>query len=126
MNRPIKFRGKRIDNEEWVEGSFIPHNEHIAYIVEIPDFWKKDYQYHIKQRKMYEVHPDTVGQFTEVLDDNEKEVCEGDLVKANDAFIDAVIFDNGGFIFEGREPQTQGTQIVAWNHLEVIGTIHDK
>ncbi len=122
--RDIKFRGKRVDNGEWVYGYYITRR------------WDGiDDKHFIVENRIASngfnslinpVHPDTVGQWIDHKDDDGKDIFEGDLVVANDTFIDEVAFGNGGFIFKGMEPHTQGTPIVAWSHLKVIGTIHDK
>jgi len=63
--REIKFRGKRVDNGEWVYGDlhkgFITGNRYIDG---------------------REIHPETVGQFTGLKDKNEVEIYEGDIVTA--------------------------------------------
>jgi uncharacterized phage protein (TIGR01671 family) len=64
----IKFRGKRIDNGEWVYGYYVVYDEGpegIKHIIQAP------YRY-------YEVDPETVGQFTNQSDKNGKEAYEND------------------------------------------------
>ena len=68
MNRIIKFRGKRVDNGEWVEGSFIHDWDNGC---EIAEFGIKALGCH-----PVEVIPESVGQFTGLLDKNKVEIYE--------------------------------------------------
>lgn len=60
--REIKFRGKRIDNGEWVYGSYHCTNTdgYLRYFI-LPE---KDWKYNFE----YEVDPETIGQYTGLKD----------------------------------------------------------
>ena len=112
----IIFRGKRLNDGEWVEGNFVKGCiDDFAYIVE---FGNKDLC-----RNYVEVIPETVGQYTGFDDKNGKKVFEGDILKAE------IWWEQGGCY-----PHTETRFIEATfpnmykNHFEkfeVVGNIYD-
>ena len=74
--REILFRGKRVDNEEWVYGGFYkePTND-----------IKSGFSYIVTSSlnfagNAYAVKPETVGQCTGFVDRNGRKIYEGDIV----------------------------------------------
>lgn len=77
MNKESLFRGKRVDNDEWVYGDLIHRQVWRTQltIIRISDDGFDHYE-------EFEVKPETVGEFTNLTDKTSNKIFEGDIVKA--------------------------------------------
>ena len=81
--REIKFRGKRLDNGEWLYGSLVILNG--RYFI-------------FDDANRHEVDPTTVGEFTGLKDKNGKEMYEGDILTDEFESIGVVEWRDGAFV----------------------------
>lgn len=72
--RKIKFKAKRLDNGEWIEGYFYKECDN-TYIIE-----DRQSESMLNRNEAILVDPSTVCQFTGLTDCDGKEICEGDLL----------------------------------------------
>ena len=76
MNRTIKFKAKRLDNNSWVFGYFYEENGN-TYIIE-----NRQKESMLNRNITYQVDPSTVCQFTGLKDFKGREIWEGNMIKS--------------------------------------------
>lgn len=128
-----KFRGKRIDNGEWVYGNLIPCDE-FSYINANEFYVRKRYDFrndtHWCEGAFAEVDPKTVGQYTGLKDKDGREIYEGDILSCGNGNVPSQILwvdDYGGW---GVKNLVRNEMHPLDKHFKrfigtVIGNIHD-
>jgi uncharacterized phage protein (TIGR01671 family) len=131
--REIEFRGKRIDNGEWVYGYFVKALDGTCYIItEFGADVTCCSDCGANAITLFEVIPETVGQHIRLPDKNSKKIYEGDTVRCiydGVETVHIVVFDKSELDFKatnGKEEYGNHFQyMTCCEEVEVIGNIHD-
>lgn len=123
--REILFRGKRLDNGEWVEGDLLQYST--MTVIQV-----KEQVGNLTRIEAFPVDPETVSQYIGRKDNKDRRIYEGDIVLPDD-----LVYGEGGcFLIQwnedwnGWDANRVGAKddiytIVELGDMEIVGNIWD-
>lgn len=137
--REILFRGKRVDNGEWVEGFYVQvdNKAYISLPLDISGdgvitmFDEKQSKAHLYTLSPFlEVVPETVGQYTGLTDKNGNKIFEGDIVKVqgrSTLYCEVTYGKSSAMYWIGNDKLEYYAELGAINlrYLEIVGNVID-
>ena len=140
MSNIRPYRGKRIDNDEWVQGSLLElwktdvkpsdSEDGIHDLVDVKAYYivkevHTDFEFDDEYR--HEVRPETIGQLIGLNDKNGKEICEGDIDGQYDRDYGyrQVVYKDGQYGLQYADDVSSFDPFILWDSTVIIGNKHD-
>ena len=120
MKRIHLYRGKRLDNGQFIEGSLIGEDVIVGKIVDFEeDYFTTDF--------WYKVDTATVGQFTGFTDKNELKIFDGDILETEEGLIWVVSWSEKGewIACDVLDEDTELLSDIVCDNIRVVGNRFD-
>ena len=143
MIREILFRGKLCHSDTWVYGNLCKTENESAFILPTHLCGMDRHHFRIESDEPFSVEPDTIGQFTGMVDKDGLKIFENDVVrfenyccveKVTNIATGIVEFSDAEFCVKQISGIDRGWMNLfygpdgkefSWNELEIIGNIFD-
>ena len=128
MNREILFRGKRVDNGEWIDGYLFddgyPKPRHVFVGGLVINEYKGTAcdEWDINAIDFADVKPDTICQYTGLTDKNGKKIWENDIVQVG-WYKGTVEYEDGCFVINWYNVKFLRKDLGYWADLDCFYTV---